>query len=121
MKKATLTIIIAAVIGGGIWFSFGSNKDKDNVARSMINFEETGHLVKDNPGLKLGVWYLIYEAPGAPALTVELFFDDNSYCVYNGVQGECPDVLLPSSTLTEIKGYEENDVVRVVSAVSGND
>ena len=95
--------------------------ETDAMPRSMINFEESGHLVKDNPGLKPGIWYLVYEAPGAPALTVELLFDQNSYCVYDGTQGTCSDVLLPSSALTEIKGFEENGVVRVVSAVSGSE
>jgi hypothetical protein len=39
-------------------------------------FQETGYLVKDNPGFKPNVWYLIYETAGSPALTQELNFDD---------------------------------------------
>lgn len=40
------------------------------------NFTATGNLVKNNPGLKPDVWYLIYEKPGAPALRVELKFNN---------------------------------------------
>lgn len=92
----------------------GENSD------AIVNFTETGHLVKDNPGLKAGVWYLVYEKPGAPALTTELSFDGKSECAYNGQAGTCPDVLLPSSALTKVEGVETGDVVRVVRAVSGS-
>jgi hypothetical protein len=90
------------------------------VASTAVNFNETGHLVKDNPGLKPGVWFLVYEKPGVPALTTELSFDSGSKCKLNGTEGICPDVLLPGSALTKIEGVEKDGIVRVVSAVSGN-
>jgi hypothetical protein len=51
------------------------------------DFRATGNLVKDNPGQKTGVWYLVYERPGAAALTVELVFDAGSRCTYDIIPG----------------------------------
>jgi hypothetical protein len=91
----------------------------DSVAVIAIDFDETGHFVKDNPGLKPGVWYLVYEKPGSPALYKELVFDNQSVCMFNGKQGTCPDVLLPSSALTHVRGMISGEVVRVAEATSG--
>jgi hypothetical protein len=79
-------------------------------------FNKIGHLVKDNPGLKPGVWFLVYEAPGAPALTQELSFDIESVCSANGRTGKCPDILLPLSSLIRVEGDLYNGVVRVFRA-----
>ncbi len=79
-----------------------------------------GHLVKDNPGLKVGVWYLVYEKPGTPALTVELLFDEKSVCKFNNQTGKCPDVLLPSSALTKVEGAEKDGIMQVIRATTGN-
>lgn len=91
----------------------------DSVAVIAIDFDETGHFVKDNPGLKPGVWYLVYEKPGSPALYKELVFDNQSVCMLNGKQGTCPDVFFPSSALTQVRGMISGEVVRVVEATSG--
>ena len=45
------------------------------------DFDETGNLVVDTPGLPPGVWHLVYEAPGAPALTAALEFTAQSQCL----------------------------------------
>ena len=47
----------------------GSNKS--------VNFVASGNLVKDNPGMKSGVSYLIYDRPNNPGLSVELTFGKN--------------------------------------------
>jgi hypothetical protein len=89
----------------------------DNALSEAINFDQRGYFVKDNPGLKPDVWYLIYEKPGAPALSVELIFDDKSVCVLADKQGSCPDVFLTRSSLTRVQGIvTENGAVRVISA-----
>jgi hypothetical protein len=85
----------------------------------QIDFIETGHFMKDAPGLKPGVWYLSYEKPGSPALYKELVFDEMSLCTYNTTRGKCPDVLLPSSAMTRVRGVIYGDVVWVSDAVSG--
>lgn len=81
-----------------------------------VTFSEIGHLVKDNPGFKPGVWYLVYEKPGAPALTQELVFDQESVCLVNGRTGKCPDDLLLLSSLIRVEGDLNNGVVRVFKA-----
>jgi hypothetical protein len=91
-----------------------------SVDLNAVNFDETGHFVKDNPGMKPGVWFLVYEKPGMPALYKELVFDEKSICEYNETVGKCPDVLLPSSAMTRVRGIEQNNIVRVVNAVSGS-
>jgi hypothetical protein len=43
------------------------------VATSTVpSFVAEGNVVRNNPGLKPNVWYLLYEQPGKPALSVEL-------------------------------------------------
>lgn len=82
-------------------------------------FDETGHIIFDNPGFKRDVLYLSYEKPGAAALAVELLFDSRSVCSANGRAGACPDILLLQSSLTRVKGVRSGDVVRVTEAVAG--
>lgn len=86
---------------------------------AVVDFEMTGHLTKDNPGLKPGVWYFVYEKPGSPALYKELVFDERSICAFNKKRGVCPDVLLPSSALTHIRGMSRGDTILVVEAFTG--
>ena len=89
----------------------------ESVVGVDINFDETGHFVKDNPGLKPGVWYLVYEKPGAPALIAELVFDDKSICTWGDVKGACPEVFFPRSSLTRVRGtLMQNGAVRVINA-----
>lgn len=38
------------------------------------SFSVDGTLTKDNPGQEMGYWYLVYEEPGKPALSVQLRF-----------------------------------------------
>ena len=49
----------------------------------------TGNLTKDNPGLEPGVWYIVSERPGRPAVMDKLSFDDNSLCTVGGIQSSC--------------------------------
>lgn len=135
-KKGKIIIAILAVIillkllspedewlcVDGKWVQHGrpsSEQPTTGCGVASVSFDETGHFIKDNPGLKPGVWYLSYEKPGQPALYKELVFDDKSICIFNGNKGDCPDVLFPSSTLTQVRGELAGEVVRVVDAVSG--
>jgi len=49
-----------------------------------FDFSEEGNLLINNPGLETEAWYLSYEKPGSPGLTVKLFFDEESKCYVNG-------------------------------------
>ena len=50
------------------------------VERSPVGFYGEGKLVKDTPGLEKGVWYMLYDEPGFPGLSVPLLFNDLSVC-----------------------------------------
>ena len=128
MKKNIIyTVVVLAIVGAGIFYlnnyiyqeKQGDSFPDDVANETVIDFDRTGHLVIDNPGLKPGVYYLIYEAPGAPALTVELIFDADSVCEFSGTQSECPGIILVASSLTRVRGTIEEDSVRVKTAVAG--
>lgn len=76
MKRIILIIVV--VIATAFALLYLSNTPTQQ--QESINFTESGNLVKNNPGLKPEVWYLVYEAPGSPALSKELQFDDKTMC-----------------------------------------
>lgn len=75
MKTVTLAILAACLlaIGVGIW-AMQALSPHAPPPPIVVSFSETGNLVRDNPGAPPGVWQLVYEKPGAPALTVSLDF-----------------------------------------------
>lgn len=77
------------------------------------DFDETGNLVIDTPGLPAGVWHLVYEAPGAPALTAALEFTAQSRCLLpTGVAVACDE--LEVGMRARVEGQELPDgTVRV--------
>lgn len=130
-SRATWQIVIPAVLLGLAFsifiFTQSSAPEGDQAAipppppEPLLDFIALGHLVKNNPGLKPDIWYLVYERPGEPALYAELLFTENSECSFGGTKGICPDVLLPSSALTEIQGVRQgNGAVLVKTARSGS-
>lgn len=87
---------------------------------TRITFDETGQLLKNEPGLKAESWYLKYEHTDGTKLASELAFDTNSRCISNGSEGKCPDVLLPSSAMTHVRGNARDGVVHVIEAITGS-
>lgn len=78
----------------------------------QIDFSETGNLVKDNPGLKSGVWYLVYEKQGAPALYNELKFSLDSVCQIGSIFESCDSVVLEAGDRVEVVGWKiDNSVI----------
>lgn len=69
----------------------------------QVNFSADGNAVRNNPGMKPNVWYLVYEKPGSPALTVEL--DLNSAVP--------PYIDLTQGERVHIEGQVHNEVVIV--------
>ena len=58
--------------------------------------EKTGYLTDSN-----GVWVLVYEEPGKPALTLDLVFDQQSNCLINEEPKVCvPEDLIVGSRVT---------------------
>ncbi len=84
-----------------------------SVSPININFEEEGNLVKDPPGLEEG-WYLVYEKPGAPGLSVNLVFNKETECDYLG-ENNC-ELFVDGSLIGErvsVSGVEKDDAVLV--------
>lgn len=80
-----------------------------------VNFDRTGTLQRNSPGLLPGVWFLNYEAPGAPALTAQLEFTSSSRCSEGGVTIPCAD--LEAGQRARVRGVETGSVVRVSTLV----
>ncbi len=79
----------------------------------QADFFEIGNLVKDNPGLKSGVWYVVYEEQGAPALYSELKFSSDSACQIGSTSQSCSSVALEAGDRVEITGWKIDNAVVV--------
>jgi len=80
---------------------------------SRVDFRETGTLARDSPGLPPGQWHLVYERPGAPALTRALIFDATSVCEAAQVRIGC-DALEPGTRVT-VQGNARGDAIQVTT------
>lgn len=82
------------------------------------NFVRMGVVVFNNPGLEPEMPYLIYEAPGQPALTVKLIFDPLSACMAANGATQCiamsasPDMIFGGKRAL-VEGVEQNGAVLV--------
>lgn len=85
--------------------------DRVSAPEQKTSFNQTGNLVRDNPGMEEGAWYLIYDEPGAPGKFVKLFFEGSSIC--GGVL--CQDILTEQikGSRIEIEGKKVDDQVEV--------
>jgi hypothetical protein len=90
----------------------------DDTAQSNVPsgepFAQTGNLVKDNPGMEAGEWYLVWDAAGAPGLNAMLRFNTDSQC--ENMEGTM--VLCDASSLTvgdrvQVSGQLIDGVVHV--------
>jgi len=88
-----------------------------NATETQANFSETGNLVKDNPGFKPGVWYLVYEKPGAPALNAELKFNEDSFCQVGSVSQSCQITPFEAGDRAQVTGWKIDDAVIVKNMV----
>jgi len=82
---------------------------------SATNFSETGNIVKDNPGLKPGIWYLVYEKPGAAALNVELSFNEKSLCEIGAVSQPCLATIFETGDKIQVIGQKTDNIVAVTN------
>ncbi|MFA5087303.1 MAG: hypothetical protein WC470_03325 [Candidatus Paceibacterota bacterium] len=89
--------------------TISENNQTQTSAEPGENFFKTGNLVKDNPGMEAGVWYLVYEAPGAPALQIKLQVD-KAICDLGSQPIACEQALKQGRLVT-ITGEIENNVV----------
>lgn len=113
--KKIILIIILIVLAGVFFLSFYNNnnevEESDNIeAIEIIDFEKTGVIVINNPGLVPNNWYLIYEEPGRAGLNAMLEFDDNSKCLGYSV---CNPEEFDVGTSVLIKGVQKDNFVLV--------
>ncbi|MDD5145374.1 MAG: Gmad2 immunoglobulin-like domain-containing protein [Candidatus Pacebacteria bacterium] len=86
---------------------------KLKAAELALDFSKTGNLVKDNPGFKPGVWYLVYEEPGMPALNAELKFSADSGCNIGNNSKSCHSVAFETGERVQISGWKIGGAVVV--------
>jgi hypothetical protein len=60
-------LAILVIVAGGVLWYWSAPPSPD-----AITFSADGNLTRNNPGQKPDVWFLIYEKPGSPGLSVEL-------------------------------------------------
>lgn len=76
-------------------------------------FFAIGNLVKDQPGMKAGVWFLSYEEAGASGLSVELVFTAESQCTMGQRTEACAQTRLVRGSRVEVIGNRSGSQVRV--------
>jgi hypothetical protein len=83
MRSVAIGFVLL-VLAAGAWFYFemqDSGGPMPNIQVSEpTNFNEVGTITVNNPGQAQGEMYLVYEKPGAPALTKRLVLDELSVC-----------------------------------------
>lgn len=118
MKKAFLIVLIILVstilILAAIKFEIQEIIKIAPQEGPKIDFEETGNLIRNNPGLKPNVWYFLYEKPGAPAIAVEILFDSGSICISGANRTACSENTFAEGERVNIKGSRERSVIRVL-------
>ena len=116
-KIGVLIIVLMLAVGLVASFfpaGFFAPKDKENDGGEKFNFSQTGVLTQNNPGLKPNTWYLVYEKPGAPALTAELKIDSQSVCGYEeGTEVPCSAISFENGQPAKIIGTEEGETVAI--------
>lgn len=88
-----------------------TSTNDNTISLGVENFHVTGTLVRNNPGLKPDVWYIIYEQPGTPALSLELRFTDTSICLLSGMQTDCQTISVKNGRRAEVWGIKEENML----------
>lgn len=104
MKKYLIVVVIV-IIAFAAWYFYTSWTPVPSVVN---NFTHDGVVIKDNPGFKPGVWFLSYEEPGSPGLSVEL--DLNSV--------PAPYISLTQGERVHVEGILSGSVVTVHTITS---
>ena len=82
--------------------------------KPVADFNEVGNIVRNNPGYPEGVWFLVYEEPGSPALSKALSFTDDSLCIKE--EGFiCDPDELEEGERVEIEGVDKEGEVEVMT------
>src|SRR6056297_376367 len=119
-KKFTLLLILLAVVAGVYLLITGERVDTnlDNeiedeqiqVDEGMdeYSFVEEGVMVYGNPGMEEGVYYLVYDKPGAPGANVKLVFQEDSECKVLE-EGDCSSISEAEDKRVKVYGVPVNE------------
>lgn len=129
MRKTIIVLVIILLVGLGAigyfgWEAFRGSPNNGNGTTTptstngnnnggQINFMGEGNLVRNNPGLKPNIWYLVYEQTDAPALTVELSFNNSSVCLFSVTSVDCSKLSMPNGSRAQVQGAQVGNVVTV--------
>lgn len=124
MKKwAPVPVIAIVLIGIFYWFSDTLDTEKQDPAAIPGISEPTdwiraGTITVNTPGQVQGVMYLVYEEPGAPALTKQLVLDEYSICATETGALPCMAMSVTFDVAfggkrASVEGIEEDEAVRV--------
>lgn len=83
--------------------------------KDQLDFKEIGNIVRDNPGYPEGVWFLVYEEPGSPAVSKALLFTDESLCVKDEQKFICDPEGFENGERLEVEGLKEDNEVKVIT------
>src|SRR5690348_5285063 len=105
-----IILVVIAIITGWYFIKFPQTPEQI----TGVSFLEEGNVIKDNPGLDPGTWYLSYEKPGSSGLLVKLDLNSTPAPYIDLTQGErvkvsgilkenivVVDLITPISTTTE--------------------
>lgn len=90
--------------------------DEEAPASALVSFDGTGNIVRGNPGMEPGTWYLVYDEPGRPGVSVALQFASSSTCVVAGTTTPCTTYVFEQGQRVRVVGIREGasiDVLRV--------
>lgn len=85
----------------------------NTIQEPVYTFDHKGTLSRNNPGLTPGMWYLVYEMPGQPAIPVRLWFDDDTLCIDGEKKAPCERSVFEKGLKVQIRGIDENGAVNV--------
>ena len=83
------------------------------ISDKSINFNHIGNFQMSDPKLKSNEFYLIYEAPGTPAMTVRLYFNSKTICQDYSGESLCPSPLFGNGARIQVLGTQVKNYVIV--------
>lgn len=107
-------ILLLPVIAIAIWYVAAPQKIPHGPKPEM--FQHDGNIVKNNPGQEPDTWYLIYEIPGAPAVSQPLEFNGGSRCGSADMLKIC-NISFEQGARVHIEGFRLKDTVVVTKLI----
>jgi len=95
MRYFAIAILVLALIGAGWWYMQPEPAEStpeivpEESVSAPTDFSRVGTITVNSPGAAQGEMYLVYEEPGAPALTKRLEFDPLSICAASNGATPC--------------------------------